>query len=110
MNEWATPPPAADEFYTTAKRGIYVLSNTKIKKGQNFKFAMDPWDKGPNLGAGANCVIGTAFRLDNGGGSGNLTCPEDFEGRILLINKGGVWRACLQKEGKYDPDKLEYTL
>lgn len=107
INGWGSPE--ADQFYTTAKRGIYILKNCKIAKGQNFKFADSAWGD-INLGAGANCVIGTAFRLDNGGATGNLQCPEDFDGRILLINKGGVWRACLQQEGKYDPDKLEYTL
>lgn len=106
MNGWGAPE--SDEFMTTAKRGIYVLQNATIKKGQAFKFATSSWND-INLGAGANCTIGTAFRLDNGGGSGNLTCPEDFEGRILVINKGGIWRACLQKAGKFDPDKLEYN-
>lgn len=108
MNNWGndglTP---ADEFLTTAKRGIYVMASVKIKKNQTFKFADAGWSD-INLGAGANCVIGTAFRLDAGGG--NLTCPDDFEGRILLINKGGIWRACLQSDGKFDPDKLDYTL
>lgn len=107
MNGWGTGPEY--EFFTTAKRGIYVLENATIKKGEKFKFADSGWSD-INLGAGANCTIGTAFRLDCGGGSGNLTCPDDFEGRILVINKGGVWRGCLQKAGTFDPDKLEYTL
>ncbi|MDE7141269.1 MAG: hypothetical protein K2O33_00040, partial [Muribaculaceae bacterium] len=98
--------PASDEFYTTAKRGIYVLETAHIGKGETFKFADSAWGD-INLGAGANCAIGTAFRLDAGGG--NLTCPDDFDGRILLINKGGIWRACLQKEGTFDPDKLDYN-
>ena len=104
MNEWGSP--ASDEFYTTAKRGIYVLETAHIGKGETFKFADSAWGD-INLGAGANCAIGTAFRLDAGGG--NLTCPDDFDGRILLINKGGIWRACLQKEGTFDPDKLDYN-
>lgn len=107
MNGWGSPE--ADQFYTTAKRGIYIIKSYKINKGVKFKFADSGWAD-INLGAGANCVIGTAFRLDNGGASGNLTCPDDFEGRILIINKGGIWRACLQQNGKFDPDKLEYTL
>lgn len=110
MNNWGNSGLTdADEFLTTAKRGIYIMKSAKITKGQTFKFADSGWAD-INLGAGANCVIGTAFRLDNGGASGNLKCPDDFEGRILIINKGGIWRACLQQEGKYDPSKLEYTL
>ncbi len=110
MNNWGNDGLTSEfEFLTTAKRGIYLLANVTISKGMGFKFADSGWSD-INLGAGANCAIGTAFRLDNSSGSGNLTCPDDFEGRILVINKGGVWRACLQKNGEFDPDKLEYTL
>ncbi len=110
LNNWGNDGLGSEyEFLTTAKRGIYVLNNITVPKGAEFKFASPDsgWSEW-NLGAGGSFKIGTAFTLTPNGG--NIKCNEDFTGRILVINKGGVWRACFQKEGKFDPDKLEYTL
>ncbi len=97
--------PVDNEFFTTAKRGIYVLESVTIPKNSDFKFASDKWNP-INLGAGASAKIGSPFRLDNSGGSGNLSLSEEFKGRIVLANKGGVWQALLQKEGTYEPGTL----
>ncbi len=97
--------PVEDEFFTTAKRGIYVLPHIVIPKNSPFKFASDKWNP-INLGAGASAKVGSAFRLDNSGGSGNLTLSEDFEGRVVLCNKGTDWKAILEKDGTFEADVL----
>lgn len=106
FSSWADSGlPVEDEFFTTAKRGIYVLPHVKIPKNSAFKFASDKWNP-INLGAGASAKVGSAFRLDNSGGSGNLTLSDDFEGRVVLCNKGDQWQAILEQDGKFEADVL----
>lgn len=91
MNGWGV----TDEFLTTDEMGIYELDNITITKGQTFKIADADW--GPvNLGAGsAELKLNEPYTLNGGDNPGNLSCPDDFTGKLKLELRAGKYHLTL---------------
>lgn len=83
MNDWGSPDDY--QFLTTKTFGVSVIASCSISAGTEFKVADSSWGA-INLGAGGTLAIGTAYKLESGGG--NITMPEDFNGTVTLTQKG----------------------
>lgn len=111
VNNWGndgvdTPEFSATwQFFTTAKRGIYVIKHAVMTPGE-FKVADKAWGD-VNLGGSSPMAFGKKYKLEAGGG--NIVLSENFSGRILLGRKGApgafAWTLMMQPDGTFTPDE-----
>lgn len=96
MNGWAAQPDY--EFFTTKVKGTFITKPVIVDANVTFKISPASWNSdfpfsgGVTLNGGGNgdeaVDFGDPFSLNNDINSGNLYTTENFNGMMVLIQKG----------------------